>query len=86
MKMVIVTLSCYADGTEKSYDMEMPCQIAARPLTAHICQTLSYYTEGGIQIEPAGKRLHSRRLNRELSPEETLEEAGIWNGDHIDLK
>ena len=38
MKMVIVTLSCYVEGTEKSYDMEMPGQIAAKTLTAHICQ------------------------------------------------
>lgn len=86
MKMVIVTLTCTADAEEKSYDMEMPCQVPVRPLIAHICQTISLYTEGTVNLQPQGLQLHCRRLNRTLTPEETLEDAGIWNGDHMDLK
>ena len=86
MKMVIVTLSCTSEGAEKSYDMEMPCQIAVKPLTAHILQTLSHYTENRIQIDPAGRQLWCRRLQRVLQETETLEDAGIWNGDHLDLR
>ena len=40
MKMVIVTLTYRRDGVEKSYDMEMPCDVPARILGKHICQTL----------------------------------------------
>lgn len=86
MKMVIVTLTCTAAAAEKSYDLEMPCQVPARPLIAHICQTINLYTEGAVDLQPQGLRLWCRRLERALSPEETLEDAGIWNGDHIDLK
>lgn len=86
MKMVIVTLTCSAGPDEKSYDMEMPCQIPVRPLIAHICQTLSLYTEGTLDPKPQGLRLWCRRLERMLTPDETLEDAGVWNGDHIDLK
>lgn len=86
MKMVIVTLSCFTGSGEISYDMEMPCQVPARPLIAHICQTINQYTEGSVSLQPQGLQLHCRRLNRALTLEETLENAGIWNGDHIDLK
>lgn len=86
MKMVIVTLSFYAGSRETSYDMEMPCQVPARSLIAHICQTISLYTEGAVALQPQSLRLHCRRLERALNSEETLENAGIWNGDHFDLK
>lgn len=86
MKMVIVTLTFKAGAEEKSYDMEMPCQVPVRPLISHICQTLNLYLEGTADLQPQGLRLWCRRLERALSPEETLEDAGIWNGDHLDLK
>lgn len=86
MKMVIVTLSCTANSVEKSYDLEMPCQVPVKPLITHICQTLNLYTEGAADLKPQGLGLWCRRLERMLTPDETLEDAGIWNGDHIDLK
>lgn len=86
MKMVIVTLSFVAGGTEKSYDMEMPCQANVKSLTAHICQTLQLYSEGRIELQPLALQLRCRRLDRVLNPNETLEDAGIWNGDHLELK
>ena len=86
MKMVIVTLSYDTGSGETSYDMEMPCQVPARPLIAHICQTISLYTEGAAALQSQSLRLYCRRLERALSPEETLEDAGVWNGDHLDLK
>lgn len=86
MNMVIVTLSTVVAGAEKSYDMEMPCQVPAKTLATHICQTLSAYTEGRLKPDAGAVRLWCRRLARFLAPEETLETAGIWNGDHLDLK
>ena len=86
MKMVIVTLSFFTGSGETSYDMEMPCQVAARLLISHICQTVSLYSEGAVDLQPQGLRLYCRRLDRVLTPEETLENAGIWNGDHLELK
>ena len=86
MKMVIVTLTCAAGAAEKSYDMEMPLQVPVRILIDHVCQILSLYTEGEADLKPQGLRLWCRRLERTLAPDETLEDVGIWNGDHIDLK
>lgn len=86
MKMVIVSLTYHWFGGERSYDMEIPSHVPAKILVTHISQTLKNYTSG--KISPAGNnlRLSCRRLNRVLAPDETFEQAGIWNGDHIDLK
>ena len=86
MKMVIVTLTFKAGAEEKSYDMEMPCQVPVCSLSVHICQTLDFYLEGTADLRPQGLQLWCRRLERTLFAEETLEDAGVWNGDHLDIK
>ena len=86
MKMVIVTLSFNTAAGETSYDMEMPCQVPAKVLISHICQTINLYCEGTVELQPQDKGLWCHRLQRLLAPGETLEDAGIWNGDRIDLK
>ena len=85
MNMIIVTLTFTAGGEAISYDMEMPCQVPARTLIAHICQTVNLYCEGALELQPQGLQLRCRRLERVLAPTETLEDAGVWNGDHLDL-
>lgn len=86
MKMKIVTFTFSMGGGEISYDMEMPCQVPARTLITHICQTINLYSEGALDLQPQGLQLWCRRLERVLSANETLEDAGVWNGDHLDLK
>ena len=86
MNMVIVTMSYSWEGGDKSYDMEIPCDVPARILVNHICQTLKNYTSGKTRLSPERLRLFCRRLNRSLEANETFEQAGIWNGDYIDLR
>ena len=86
MKMVIVTLTYRPDGVEKSYDMEMPCDVPARILGKHICQTLENYTGAAVWQANEPVQLYCQRLNRMLSPSESLEQAGVWNGDHMELR
>lgn len=86
MNMVIVSLSYAAPGGTRTYDMEMPCHIPAQTLAEHICQTLDLYTGGSTGSSRTGLRLYCRRLGRALAPQETLEQAGVWNGDHIDMQ
>lgn len=86
MKMVIVTLTYRRDGVEKNYDMEMPYNVPARILGSHICQTLENYTGIPVRRADTPVQLYCRRLNRMLNSGETLEQAGIWNGDHMELR
>lgn len=86
MNMVIVSLTYTAAGTSRTYDMEMPCHIPAKTLAEHICQTLDLYTGGTTGPSRARLQLYCRRLGRVLGPQETLEQAGVWNGDHIDMQ
>ena len=85
MKMVIATLSFVAGSETLSYDMEMPCQVETKSLITHICQTIQQYTEGRISLDPNTLQLSCRRLNRTLHSQETFDDAGIWNGDHLEL-
>ena len=86
MKMVIVTLRFLGMSGETSYDMEMPCQVPTKILISHICQTINLYSEGTVDLQPQGVGLWCHRLNRLLAPDETLESAGVWSGDRLDLK
>ena len=86
MGMVIVTLSFTQNGSEKAYDMEIPCHVPVNILIRHICETLRNYSEGSLRPNAENLRLFCRRLNRMLATNETFEQAGIWNGDYIDLK
>lgn len=86
MKMIIVTLRFFGNSGETSYDMEMPCQVPIATLISHICQTINLYSEGTVNLQPRGVGLWCHRLERLLAPNETLESAGVWNGDRLDLK
>lgn len=86
VKTVIVTLSFYYSNGERSYDMEIPCNVPAKTLIVHICRTLRGYTNGKIDLISSELRLYCRRLGHYFEPHETFEQLGIWNGDHIDMK
>lgn len=86
MEMVIVTLRCGSGENKKHYDMEMPCGVPALYLVKHICETLRAYSGGRLHLDSARLTLYCPRLDRTLHNTETLENAGIWNGDYLELK
>lgn len=85
MDSVIVTVHFPYQGKLSGYDMEVPCHVAAQLLCEHIVQTLNGYSSR-YNLKSTGSRLFCPRLGRVLSPAETLHEAGIWNGDYLELK
>lgn len=82
MRMVIVTVNYQTERGDRSYDLEIPCTIPTSVLTGQICSALHDYT--GKQISCTS--VFCARLGRSLRQEETFDEAGIWNGDILELK
>jgi len=82
MREVIVTVIFSAGGKKKGYDMEIPCHITAKQAAENIVETLNDYNPG-LFLSSEGMTLTCQRLGRRLSPDETFNMAGIWNGDYI---
>lgn len=83
MKMIITSVIFRNETGEKTYDLEMPCNVPSEILCRHICDAVRDYS-GRVPISSG--RLFCQRLNRVLAPEESLEKAGIWNGDILMLQ
>lgn len=85
MKNVIVTISFYYDKKSTAYDIELPCEVPVNELSVHIAETLNgYHSRFALSLTNA--TLYSPRLKRTLKPDETLDSAGVWNGDYINLE
>lgn len=71
---------------EKTFreDLELPTNVPARKLAHHIAEALKNYNPDCL-LGSYPNGLYCNRLGRRLNPEETLEAAGIWNGDFITL-
>lgn len=67
-----------------SYDLEMPDDLPCEKLMADIIQTVTNYNNG-IFFRPDRTKLFAEKLGRALLPRETLEQAGIWNGDKLTI-
>jgi uncharacterized ubiquitin-like protein YukD len=77
---VIITIRFY----EKSIDMEVPANIPVHRLIILILDMLNDVS----QVEygnPSAGRMFSVDLNRYLEDNETLNEAGIWDGSIINI-
>ena len=85
MQSVIVTLSFKFEGNVRGYDMEIPCSVPASTLVHHIAQTLHGY-HSYYRFPQSGGMLYCHRLHRYLAPSETFRDAGIWDGDYVDLQ
>lgn len=83
--MVMVTVLLTAAGKNIGYDMELPTNVPALVLVRHIVETLNEYHHT-LQISGQNKVLWSKRLGQIINPDETLEHAGVWNGDYIELQ
>lgn len=65
-------------------DMELPVEQSVESLTTDIVSTLNAY-DHTFQIPEKGTYIFSNRTRRVLENEETLKNAGVWNGDFITL-
>lgn len=82
MDKIIVTVT----NPRKSffYDIELPKQVAIEKLHKDIVESLNRYNSN-LFIDINKTKLHCNRINRVLVNEETIETAGVWNGDYITI-
>lgn len=82
MESVIVTIkSC--DGS-RYYDMQLPANMPAKALSGKILSLLRNYDPEFVR-QVRGHSINAESIGRYLDDDETLEEAGIWDGSIITL-
>lgn len=82
MNHLIVTVCDNFSG--RQFDLEVPKDVESEKLLDDILETLRGYAPE-LQWRIAEVSLWDRRLGRLLKPGETLENAGVWNGDYLYL-
>lgn len=82
MNSIIVTVT----NEEKTflYDIEIPKTAAADKLKKDIVEVLNDYDQS-LNLHSRSAEIFCNRLGRRLRPEETAEEAGLWEGDYITI-
>ena len=80
--MIIVTIQFLMLNKRKSYDMEIPTDVPFSVVVAQIAETINSYNPS-YNLSSLGMCLESKRLGRVLNYDETVESAGIWNGDFL---
>lgn len=82
MKNIIVTI------TDKKnrfvYDMEVPADQPGLKVTEDVMEVLNERSPE-LYLNAHYHCLYLNRLGRSLSDQETLAEAGVWNGDYITI-
>ncbi len=80
MDNIIVTVT----NLSKSYmyDLEVPTNLTIDKLKDDIVETLNGYNPD-LYLRTPTTELFCNRIGRKLLPDETLESAGVWNGDYI---
>lgn len=63
--------------------MDVPNDIPVRKVTADIIECLGSVLK--VPLDVSEFCIVSNRMDKILMPDETLEEAGVWNGDYITL-
>lgn len=66
------------------YDIEVPTNITIDKLKDDIVEALNGYNPD-LFLRTATTELFCNRIGRQLKAEETLENAGVWNGDYITI-
>lgn len=66
------------------YDLELPTNITIDKLKDDIVEALNGYNPD-LYLRTATTELFCNRLGRQLTSNETLIEAGVWNGDYITI-
>ena len=83
MENIIITVT----NQNKSffYDIEVPIGLSMKNLKDDIVEALNGYNPN-LFLKTATVSLVCNRTGHILSDEETLENAGVWNGDYITIK
>jgi len=81
MDRVIVTVKLDNETTEQ--DLELPAYMPARDLAQMIMRVLS---QGSTLTETSGSyKINAHPPGRVLEDNETLAEAGVWDGSYITI-
>lgn len=80
MNRIIVTLK--ERQNLFSYDLELPLQVKVGQLKYQIVETIQAL-DPNVLSETVAYSLFCERIGRNLVDDETLEEAGVWNGDYL---
>ncbi|MCI5700935.1 MAG: EsaB/YukD family protein [Lachnospiraceae bacterium] len=82
MNAIIVTVT---DDRGSFYqDMEVPTDVPAAQVREEIISSLNAYRPD-LRLSSYRTALGNNRYNRFFRDDETLEEAGVWNGDYLIL-
>lgn len=82
MESIIVTVTNIAKAY--LYDLEVPTNISIDKLKDDIVEALNGYNPN-LFLRTATTELFFNRIGRQLNADETLESAGVWNGDYITI-
>lgn len=82
MESIIVTVTNIAKAY--LYDLEVPANITIDKLKDDIVETLNGYNPD-LFLRTATTELFCNRIGRRLNADETLESAGVWNGDYVTI-
>ncbi len=63
-------------------DLELPCDVAAGELTLDIIEALNGY-DPRLCMRGDSAVLFCNRTGKRLKKDQTLKDAGVWNGDFI---
>jgi uncharacterized ubiquitin-like protein YukD len=69
-----------------TYDIEVPTDVAASRLSAHIVETINAYLSKDPPLKGEKYSLRCERMGRTLNGGETLGDVGVWNGDILSLE
>lgn len=83
MENIIVTVTNQTKAF--FYDIEVPIGLPMRGLKDDIVEALNGYNPN-LFLKTAALSLVCNRTGHILSDEETMETAGVWNGDYITIK
>ncbi|WP_195451471.1 EsaB/YukD family protein [Anaeromassilibacillus sp. 1001302B_160321_C8] len=82
MESIIVTVTNISKAY--LYDLEVPTNITIDKLKDDIVEALNGYNPD-LFLRTATTELFCNRIGRQLKADETLENAGVWNGDYITI-
>lgn len=80
MARIIITLTNRINAF--SYDLEAPTDLECHKLIDDIVQTIISYNPD-LSYNPNKSKLFLPKLNSYISPYQTLEDAGVYNGDYL---
>lgn len=67
------------------YDIEVPTNLTIDKLKEDIVEALNGYNPN-LFLSAATSKILCNRTNHLLEDDETLESAGVWNGDYLTIK